>query len=79
MYWRFSKKVLLRKQTGGLSFYDEDMKKIYITDYEDIDLVKNGYLDFIGNTNEPDGTSTDHECFYIHDDLFDGFLAQIRM
>ena len=59
---------------GVLSLYDIDIEKIYTIEYEDIwFLNKYGYA-LIGNPDHPDGTSTDHEYFLIHDDLFERIL-----
>ena len=58
----------------GLYLYDIDIERIYIIDYEKIHFVnKYGYA-LIGNPENPCGTSTDHEYFLIHDDLFDRIL-----
>ena len=62
------------EQYGGISLYDADIEKIYKIDDEDIWFVnKHGYA-LIGNPDHPDGTSTYHEHFLIHDDLFEFFL-----
>ena len=56
---------------GGISLYYIDMEKRYSIADKDIHFVKgNGYA-LIGNPDHPDGTSTDHEYYCIHDDLFD--------
>ena len=48
---------------GGLYIYDIGFGKIYSIDDEDIYFVKGyGYVS-IGNTDNPDGNSTDHEYF----------------
>ena len=58
----------------GLSIYDIDIKIRYTIDDEDIHFVnKYGYA-IIDHPDNPDVTSTDHEYFLIHDDLFDRFL-----
>ena len=59
---------------GGLSLYDIYFRRIYSIFYEDIQFVKGEGYDLIGNPDHPDGTSTDHEYFCIHDDLFDRIL-----
>ena len=59
---------------GGLSLYDIDFEKIYPINDEDIHFVKGDEYDLIGNPDNPYGTSTDHEYFFIHDDLFDIIL-----
>ena len=61
---------------GGLSLYDEDLKKGYKIDNGGINFVKNYGLDWILNTNEPDGTSTDHEYLPIHNNLLGRILAK---
>ena len=59
---------------GGLSLYDFDFDKRYLIDDEEIHFVKwDGYA-LIGDPDHPDGTSTDHEYFCIHDDLFNRIL-----
>ena len=60
----------LRKY-GDLSLYDEYLKNIYTTDHEYINFVTNDSYVLIGNSDEPYGTSTDHEYFFINYDLFD--------
>ena len=59
---------------GGLSLYSIDFGKIYFIDDEYIHFVKGDEYALIGNPDYPDGTSTDHEYFCIHDDLFDRIL-----
>ena len=59
---------------GGLSLYDIYFGKIYSIDDEDIHFLKVDVYALIGNTDHPDGTSTDHEYFSLHDDLFDRIL-----
>ena len=54
---------------GGLSIYDIYFEKIYSIDDEDICFVK-----VIGNQYNPDGNSTYHKSFFVHDDLFDIIL-----
>ena len=54
---------------GGLSLYDIDFGKRYSIDDEYINFVKGYGYALIGNPYHPDGTSTDHEYFCIHDDL----------
>ena len=51
--------------------YDEDLKKIFIIDNEELQFNKNDGWGLIGNTEEPDVYLSDHEYFSIHDDLFD--------
>ena len=59
---------------GGLSVYDIDFEERYFNIVEDIHFVKGCGYALIGNSDQPDGTSTDHEYFCIHDDLFDRIL-----
>ena len=59
---------------GGISLYDIDTEKIYYIDYKDINFVKGDGYAWIGIPDHPDGSSTDHEYFCIHDDLFDRIL-----
>ena len=59
---------------GGLSLYDIYMEKRYSIDDNEINFVKGDGYALIGNPYHPDGSSTDHEYFCIHDDLFDRIL-----
>ena len=59
---------------GGLSLYDIDTEKRYSIDDKEINFVKGDGYALIGNPDHPDGTSTDHEYFCIHDGLFDRIL-----
>ena len=59
---------------GRLSLYDIDTEKRYSIDDKEIHFVKGEGYALIGNTDHPDGSSTDHEYFCIHDDLFDRIL-----
>ena len=59
---------------GELSLYAIDFEKRYSIDDEDIHFVKGDVYALIGNPYHPDATSTDHEYFFIHDDLFDRIL-----
>ena len=56
---------------GGLSLYDIDTEKRYSIDDKEIHFVKGDGYALIGNPDHPDGSSTDHKYFCIHDDLFD--------
>ena len=58
----------------GLSLYDIDTEKRYSIDYKETNFVKGDGYALIGNPYHPDGTSTDHEYFFIHDDFFDRIL-----
>ena len=60
---------------GCLSLYDIDIEEIYAIDDEDIYFVNKYESSLIGNPDHIDGTSTDHEYFLIHDDLFDRILS----
>ena len=60
---------------GGLSLYDIYMNKIYKFCHGDICFVKKNGCYLIGNTGQKDGTSMDHEYFFIQDDLFDQTLS----
>ena len=59
---------------GVISLYDIYFGKRYSIDDEDIHFVKGDIYALIGNPDHPDGISTDHEYFCIHDDLFDRIL-----
>ena len=59
---------------GGLSLYDIDMEKRYYIYDKEIHFVKGDRYALIGNPDHPDWTSTDHEYFCIHNDLFDRIL-----
>ena len=67
-------RTLFLAKYGGLSLYYIDFGKSYSIDDEDIHLVKGYEFALIGNPDDPDGNSTDHEYFFIHDDLFDRIL-----
>ena len=56
---------------GGISLYDIDIEMRYTIEDEYINFIKEGIYDLIGNPDNPDGTSTDHEYYIIHDDLFE--------
>ena len=60
---------------GGLSLYDINLKKRYKIEHEKMKFVKKCRYALIGNPYHPDGTSTDHEYFFIRDDFFDQILA----
>ena len=59
---------------GGLSLYDIDTEKRYSIDEKEMHFVKGEGYALIGNPDFPDGSSTDHEYFFIHEDLFDRIL-----
>ena len=50
------------------------MEKRYSINYKEINFVKGYRYALIGNPDHPYGSSTDHEYFCIHDDLFDRIL-----
>ena len=59
--------------------YGIDLNNRYKLYHEDIIFVeKYGYA-LIGNPDHSDGTSTDHEYFLSHDDLFDRMFACTRV
>ena len=62
-------------KSGGLTLYDIDMKNRYTIDDEYIIFINKYVYVLIGNPNHLDETSTDHEYFIIHDDLFEKHLA----
>ena len=47
--------------------YDEDMKKRYTIDHEDTHFFKKKGWALIGIPDEPDGGSTYHKYFSIHE------------
>ena len=59
---------------GGLSLYDIDTEKRYSIDDKEIHFVKGDRYALIGNPDHPDGSSTYHEYFCIHENLFDRIL-----
>ena len=59
---------------GVIYLYDINMEKRYSIDDKEIHFVKGDGYALIGNPDHPDVTSTNHECFCIHDDLFDRIL-----
>ena len=52
---------------GGLSIYDINMDKRHSIDDKGIHFVKGDGYALTGNQDHPDGTSTHHEYFCIHD------------
>ena len=60
---------------GGLSLYDIDTEKRYSIDEKEMHFVKGEGYALIGNPEFPEGSSTDHEYFCIHEDLIDRILA----
>ena len=63
---------------GRLSLYDIGFGKRYSIDDEDIHFLNGDRYALIGNPYHTYGTSTDHEYFCIHDDLFDRILDTDR-
>ena len=59
----------------GLSLYDIDTEKRYSIDDKEMHFLKGEGYALIGNPDFPDGSSTDHEYFCSHEDLFDIILA----
>ena len=55
---------------GGLFIYDIDMEKRYSIDDKEINFVMGDGYALTGNPYHPDGSSTYHEYFCIHDDFF---------
>ena len=51
---------------GGLSLCDNDTEKRYSIDEKEMYFVKGEGYALIGNPDFPDGSSTDHEYFYIN-------------
>ena len=64
------------EEYGGISLYDEDLKKRYRIYHSDIHFVNNNGLDLIETIDEPDGTSTNHDYSPIRDGLFNIILAK---
>ena len=62
------------KKYGGPSLYDIDLGKRYFIDDGDINFIKGDGYALIGNPDHTYGTSTEHEYFCIHDDLFGRIL-----
>ena len=60
---------------GGLYLYYNDMQKRYSINDKGIYFVKGDGYTLIDNPDLPDGSSTDHEYFCIHGDLFDRILG----
>ena len=56
---------------GSLDLYDEDIKKIFIIEHEQLEFDKNDGWTLIVIPEKPDGTLSDNDNFCIHDDIFD--------
>ena len=52
---------------GELSLYYIDTENRYSIDDKEIHFVKGDEYALIGNPDHPDGTSSDHEYYCIHD------------
>ena len=72
--WQKNSYSLIGKIWWFLSLYDIYFDKRYSIDDEDIHFVKGYGYALICNPYHPYETSTDHEYFCIHDDLFDRIL-----
>ena len=55
----------------SLDLYYEYMKKRFIIDHEILEISKTDGWTLIGITEKEDGTLSDNEYFFIHDDIFD--------
>ena len=67
-------RTLFLAKYRGLSIYDINMEKRCFIGDKVIHVVKGDRYALIGKPYHPDGTSTDHEYFCIHDDFFDRIL-----
>ena len=67
-------RTLFLAKYGGLYIFDIDTEKRYFIDDKGIHFVEGYGYALIGNLDHPDVTSTDHEYFCIHDDLFNRIL-----
>ena len=47
------------------------MEEIFIIDHEQLQFYKTDGWTLIGIPEKEDGTLSDHEYFFIHDDIFD--------
>ena len=56
---------------GSLYIYCEFIEKIFIIDHKQSQFDKNVGWNLIGIPEKPDGNFSDHEYFFIHDDIFD--------
>ena len=48
---------------GSLDLYDEDIKKIFIIDHEQLQFNKTDGWNLIGMPEKEDGSLSYHECF----------------
>ena len=65
-----SKPMFLTKY-GSLALYDDDLKKVFIIEHEILQFNKNDGWNLILILEKENGTFSDHEYFYITDDIFD--------
>ena len=72
-YYQINRTRFLAKYIR-LSLYDIYTEKRYSIDDKAIHFVKGDGYALFGKPDYPDVTSTDHEYFFIHDDLFDKIL-----
>ena len=54
----------------SLALYDEDVKKRFIIDNEELQFDKKCGWNLIGILDKPNGSMSHHEYFFIHKDLF---------
>ena len=64
-------KVTFVANYDSLALYDEDLRRIFIIGHELLQFDKTDGWNLIGISEKEDGTLSDHEYFFIHDDLFD--------
>ena len=64
-------RTMFLEKCGCLDMYDEDLEKIFIIDHEQLQFDKTTGWTSFGICNKPEGILSDHETFFIHDDLFD--------
>ena len=57
---------------GSLALYDEYVKIIFIIDHEELQFDKNIGWTLIVIPYEPNGSMSDRDIFFIHDDLLVG-------
>ena len=64
-------RTLFLGKYGSLALYYEYPGKRFIIDHEQLKFEKNDGEKLIGIPEKLDGSLSDHEYFFIHDDLFD--------
>ena len=64
-------KAIFPAKYGSLALYDEDLNKIFIIEHEILEFNKTDVWLLIGIPKKEDGTFSDQEYFWIHDDIFD--------